>query len=166
MKIRFGNFTWEINPSEVKVEYEKKTAEEINVNRNAGLISSCMKLRRVEGRGTFFGENYKEKYESLEKLFLKEKEDILVLPGSKPFKADFTFLRQVYPEGSESIGYEFVFTECVKSEYQIPKYVKSAEDESLWDIAFKFNLDINALVMKNPHIENINFIKENEVVYL
>ena len=57
MKIRFGNFTWEINPSEVKVEYEKKTAEEINVNRNAGLISSCMKLRRVEGRGTFFGEN-------------------------------------------------------------------------------------------------------------
>ena len=166
MKIRFGNFEWEINPSEVKVEYEKKIAEEVNVNKSARLISSGMKLRRVEGRGTFFGENSKEKYEALEKLFLKEKEDILVLPGSKPFKAEFTFLRQTYPEGSECIGYEFVFTECVKNGYKNPKYIKSAQDESLWDIAFRFNLDINTLVMKNPHIENINFIKENEVVYL
>ena len=166
MKLRFGNYTWEINPSEVKVEYKKETDEEVNVNKNVRFISSGAKLRRVEGKGTFFGEDKREKYEALEKLFLKGKEEILVLPGSKPFLAEFTFLRQVYPEGSECIGYEFVFYECIKSEYQNPEFIKSPKDESLWNIAFKFNLDINTLVMKNPHIENINFIKENEVVYL
>ena len=166
MKLRFGSYTWEINPSEVKVEYKKETDEEVNVNKNVRFISSGTKLRRVEGKGTFFGEGKEEKYEALEKLFLKGKEDVLVLPGSKPFMAEFTFLRQLYPEGSESIGYEFIFYECIKNEYQNPEFIKSAMDESLWDIAFRFNLDINALVMKNPHIENINFIKENEVMYL
>lgn len=166
VNIRFGDFCFEINPSEIKVEYESAAQEQLYIGEGSALVKGGLRLKKVKGRGVFFGEKMGENYALLEKLFVQQKEEILILPDTKPFMAEFTFLRQYYPEGGEYIGYEFVFTQVQTESKELPQSIKAAKDDSLWDIAYKFGCDTDELLRLNLHIENINFIKENEVVYL
>lgn len=166
IKIRFGDFTFETNPSELKVEYSLKTKENEYIGEKSKLSLSCEKLKRVKGRGVAFGEGAIKTYEKLENLFLKSKEDMLVLPGTKPFKAMFIELSQSYPEGSECISYEFVFSEVETNKKETPSFLITEKEESLWDISYALSLDIDLLTEKNTHIENINYIKKGEKIYL
>ena len=166
INIRFGDFCFDINPSEVKVEYETADGEDLYIGNGAELINGGMHLKKVKGKGVFFGENAEENYEELESLFMASKVRMLILPSTKPFNALFTFLKQTYPEGSEHIGYEFVFTEQRVTNGENPKMIYAQEDESLWDISYRFGIDMDELLKLNLHVENINFLKENEVVYL
>ena len=166
IKIRFGSLIWEVNPSEIKVEYENAADEEFYINGTSQLFSEGMKLKKVKGKGIFFSDEPDKEYGELEKVFLKGGEDMLILPGTVPFKAAFTGLKQYYPEGGDYIGYEFVFTECKAYEREKPKLIYVEADESLWDIGYSFGVETDELVRLNPHIENINFTKEGERVYL
>lgn len=166
INIRFGDLCFDINPSEIKVEYETAGTEELYAGSGGEYVKGGMRLKKVKGKGVFFGENAAENYEQLEKLFTASKTQMLILPGTKPFNAEFTFLRQTYPEGSEHIGYEFIFTEEKILRAENPKMIYAQKDESLWDISHRFGINIDELVKLNLHIENINFLKENEVVYL
>lgn len=166
MKISFGNLTWQINPTELKVKLIKEISEAAILGSGKKFVGVVKGLKRANGKGYFIGENAKEKYRELEKLFTDETRDFLFLPGQDGFLAELTGLSYIGINSEDSLVYEFEFTEVCENEKRDNEFIIAKGGESLWDISFDCGKSIKSLAEKNPHIRYISNIQKGEVVYL
>lgn len=166
--ISFGDFVWEINPTKLKVRYERVGAERELPYYGAVLDARERRLRRVDGEGVFAGPRYWEKFSGLEDVFLGGEERLLTLPGLRPFRAVFTDLEEGYSGGEEALSYRFSFVEARVSQGRVlPEFIRTErEGENLWDIAFRYGLELSHLAEKNGHLFDLGWLEKGERVWL
>ena len=102
---------------------------------------------------------------ALEALFAQGGPGSLQLPGQEPFWAVMDSLKLLGEPGKDLVKYGFGFTEHKAGEaYRGQGVHKAAAGESLWDYAWRYGWDMEALRRANPHIRDIADLREGEEV--
>lgn len=166
MSMSFGDFTWEINPTELTVEYENTLVERILPFYGTNVENIGRKSRTVKGVGYFVGEDALEKFDLLEEVFFGGENAVLTLPNKMPFVAVFKSLGMVGVTQENVVKYTFTFVEVQGDEKNfVPAMVTAKEGESLLKYANMYAVPIETMVEKNRHIRYINWLDEGEVIY-
>lgn len=166
MTMSFKGLCWQVNPTELNVEYAQNIRETLLPFAGSRLTDLGTKKRQVSGQGYFVGKDCIEQWRKLEELFRQGGPGSLQLPGLEPFRAVMSGLRLLGEEGDGVVKYSFAFTEAWAGErYRGQGTHKAAAGESLWDYAGRYGWDIEELRAANTHIRDIAYLEQGEEVY-
>ena len=154
--MRFKSHTWNYNPEKIKILSQKEVVESIvplddNITESLG-----RNARVVTGEGCVFGENCFEEYYSIWCVFRDNTPGVLSIPEFAVMNAYFTSLSVIGEATDNLIRYSFTFTEVMDTTREkSPKTVHIASDgESLWDIAYKYDITVEKLLELNPELKH------------
>ena len=165
MGMRFKEFTWKNNPTELAVELGRRVKETALPYAESRTEDLGQAKRRVKGEGYFSGMDCMEQWENLRKVFAQGGPGSLQLPGQEPFLAVMDGLRLLGAPGKDLIRYGFSFTEYqAGAAYCGAGTHRAAQGESLWDYAWRYGREIEELVRANPQIRDIGLLNEGEEV--
>lgn len=165
MAMRFRDFTWRVNPSQLNVDCQRNVKEALLPFAPGKTLDLGPKKRRVTGQGWFTGPDCMAQWRALEALFAQGGAGSLQLPGQEPFWAVMDSLKLLGEPGKDLVKYSFGFTEHQAGEpYRGQEVRRAAAGESLWDYAWRHGWDMEALRRANPHIRDIADLKEGEEV--
>lgn len=166
MAMSFKGLCWQVNPTELNVEYTQNIRETALPFAGSRLTDLGVKKRQVTGKGYFVGSTCMEQWRKLEELFGQGGPGNLQLPGLEPFRAVLSGLRLLGEEGADIVKYSFAFTEVWAGESYRGQGVHRAEaGESLWDYAGRYGWDMERLRAANPHIRDIACLELGEEVF-
>ena len=158
--MKYKDFVWPRNPKDINVVVENDV-KDISIPRVGSVFQNYRRRKRVvSGMGEFFGENCFSQYKSLFELFKNSNDSsYLVIPNIDPFLAFFKSLKFLGDPSPNLLTYSFLFWEDIKDIYKNEINVKTDfyiadENENLWDISLKYNLNINDLLELNPFIRD------------
>ncbi len=165
MTMGFGGFTWQVNPTALKLELGRNLRETALPFAGSRLEDLGQKKRRVRGEGYFTGADCLERWQALSAAFAQGGAGYLQLPGQAPFLAVMEELKLLGEPGEDVVHYSFVFTEEKGGEgYQGGRVHKAAAGESLWDYAWRYRVPIEELHGANLHIRDIACLEQGEEV--
>ena len=163
----YKDYVWPCNPENIRVEQARSVAE-FSAPQGAGTVQdNGAAPRRVSGSGRFFGNRAREEFARLSAVFASGGSGALRLPGEAPFEAAFASLTEKGLPRPSEIGYEFAFLEdqsAVRPAGETSGIHICSQSETLWDIANRYGLDVDALLAANPQVEWPNDLKEGEEV--
>lgn len=167
MQMRFKDFTWRDNPTELNLALERNVRETVLPFVGSRTSDLGAAKRRVTGEGWFSGEDCLTQWQALEKVFSQGGAGSLQLPGQEPFFAVMDGLKLLGESGEGLIHYSFSFLEYRCGEaYTGEGEHFAAAGESLWDYAHLYSKDIERLRAANPHIRDIACLGANERVVI
>ena len=156
--MRYKGTAWEHNPQTLKISshrslYEQGVAGGSSVVRDFGERS-----RVITGSGQLAGEDCISKFAELVVLQNQSDSGILSLPDVAPFYAFFKSVELSCDPTPELITYKFEFVEDLsRGRTDIEKrYHTVAEDETLWDISYRYGVKIEELVELNPELSRVD----------
>lgn len=152
--MRFGDFEWEHNPLSVQVLHSNSLRKHTLYSQGSFVCALGRKLRVVKGKGEFAGKDCLEKYKELSCAFSKGQKALLSLPFETPFYAYFTELSLVAQPAPDFCEYTFEFTEAQtgKAKNTPAVYIPQSEGETLFDVAYAFEVDVETLRKLNPQL--------------
>ncbi len=158
--MRFCNFSFPYNPTTLSINKELSYEEVPNNYNSSILLNNGQKARRVSGSGAFIGENCTENYNVLLSFLNKHTSGILNIYNTKPFYATLVKLNLTLNSTPNCIEYEFLFIENFQniSDQNIEFLYVLEENETIWDVAIKFNKSVHEIYLLNPQIKIINEI--------
>lgn len=163
MRMRFGPFRFPVNPAELSVVREGRTAE--SAAPGGGFEYLGEKRAKVRGNGYFTGKGAMGDYLRLEALFGRT--ETLFLPGTPPMEAVLNGLSLIGVQDRETVRYAFEFTEAARHDRSLSGMtVRAREGESLWDVAERFGVPLDALLRENRRLPCITELSEGEEVTL
>ena len=158
--MKYKNFVWPRNPKDINVVVENDI-KDIPIPRAGSIFQNYRRRKRiVSGTGEFFGEECFSQYKSLFDLFKNSNDSgYLVIPNIDPFLAFFKSLKLLGDPSPNLLTYSFLFWEDTKDIYKNEINVKTdfyiaGEDENLWGVSLKYNLNINDLLDLNPFVKD------------
>lgn len=166
--MRFEGFEWPRNPYKLNVINRNETRWESFPQKGETLTGCMRKCSVVSGEGEFLGEDCVTQYEKLKAVFKKHKRGVLTLPNGETLRVCFEELSSHPDSTPKKLSYSFRFSEESSVPHNLSKsseYV-AAGGESLFDIAYAEDVDIDTLVRVNPQIRDIREIKKGERVRL
>lgn len=168
--MRFCGYTLRHNPKSIEVT-DKRNLSELETPYGGSLLQDMGNgLKTVTGIGEFFGNGCMRQYKELQLLLRSGKSGLLSLPGYEPFFARFALLELTQPPAEDFISYRFVFLEesnAVPERYSDGAKLHTVEeDETLWDIAFRYDVPVETLLKENQHIRRPDCLKTGEKVSL
>lgn len=167
MTMRFGGLTFPVNPTALRVEYSRSVQETALPYQGSRLEDMGPRKRRVTGEGYFTGPTRGEKWQALQALFEQGGPGYLQLPGQGPFLAVMSQLEFIGEPGPQLLRYAFTFVEEQgAAPYTGGRVHAAAAGESLWDYAWRYNCDMDALRRANLHIRDIACLEQGEEVRL
>lgn len=165
MNMGFGGFTWQVNPTALRLELGRSLRETALPFAGSRLEDLGLKKRRVSGEGWFTGAEAMERWRALNALFLQGGARYLELPGQAPFLAVMEELKLIGEPGEDAVHYGFAFTEEAGGQGALAgRAYKAAAGESLWDYAWRFQTAVEELHRANPHIRDIACLEQGEEV--
>jgi hypothetical protein len=164
--MRYKGYSWSHNPKTLKVSTEDEIKEQVILENNSFVRKLGNKGRVITGTGQLYGEDCIKQYEALLKLQSKEGSGILSLPDTLPFYAFFKSIELACDPTPEVVTYNFEFIEDLSktSAGQRKIYHSALSEETLWDIAYAYNIDIEKLVELNPRLKRVDELSEGEQV--
>lgn len=166
MTMRFKGFTWRVNPTQLNLDCQRNVKEAFLPFSGGKTVDLGLKKRRVAGQGYFTGADCMAQWRELEAVFAQGGPGSLQLPGQEPFWAVMDGLKLLGEPGKDLVKYSFSFTEYRAGEAWKGQGVhKAAAGESLWDYAWRYSWDIEALRQANLHIRDIAYLQEGEEVH-
>ncbi len=166
MTLRFRDFTWRVNPTSLRVECGRSLKETALPFAGSWTEDLGPKKRRVTGEGYFTGVDCMDQWQRLERAFQQGGPGSLQLPGLEPFLAVMDSLKLLGEAGDGLVRYGFSFTEHWAGEaWRGQGRHKAAAGESLWDYAWRYGWDMEALRQANPHIRDIAALEPGEEVF-
>lgn len=166
MTMRFKGFTWRVNPTQLNLDCQRNVKEALLPFAESKTIDLGPKKRRVTGQGYFTGADCMAQWRELEAVFSQGGPGSLQLPGQEPFWAVMDALKLLGEPGKDLVKYSFGFTEYRAGETWKGQGVhRAAAGESLWDYAWRYDWDIEALRQANLHIRDIAYLQEGEEVH-
>ena len=152
-KMSFGDMIFPVNPYVLRITNQRTVAEQ-KIPEGRSLVSGRGTLgRRISGEGEFFGENRERDYLRLRGLFEKGGRGILYVPGQEPVYAVFAKLELLGDDTEGVIRYAFSFVECRNPGDLPPRgYALGDGTKTLWDFAFEYGRDTEALRELNPDL--------------
>lgn len=165
-KIRFKGYEWEHNPETLKVVTEENISEHKLPYGTSYTSKNSTKCRVVTGGGKFAGYDCIAQFNELLKLQKKPLSGVLTLPEQKPFYAYFKKLELKCEPTDNVVSYSFEFLEDSEKNYTYKEktYHTVESGETLWDIAFNYNENIDELVKLNPEIKRVDELDEGSSV--
>lgn len=163
-KMCFCGYIWNNNPSNVKIEHTRLFNDDIIPYSKSVLQDVAIKRRIISGNGEFFGENCFEQFNKLYEIFEKGQSGILYIPNIININAKLYSLEVTKTNIKDVIEYKFIFWEdyCINN-LSNNSFV-TAQNECLWDIANKLNINIDNLIALNPSIKRPDLILKNTEV--
>lgn len=165
--MRFCGYALHHNPKSIEV-VDKRNLIELETPYEGSLLQDMGNgLKTVTGIGEFFGEDCMRQYQELLSLLQSGKSGLLSLSGYEPFFARLASLELTQPPAEDFLSYRFVFK--VKNEAPAnltngAKYHTVKQNESLWDIAFRYGTAVETLLKENPQIRRPDSLKAGEKV--
>ena len=164
--MKFKGYKWHHNPRELVFEDEKKVSEltapfDKSVVQNAG-----RRNMRISGEGELYGEDCLDQFLRLLELFREGGSGVLSIAGIPSVYAVFESLKLVGRPRSDILTYRFVFRELMEERDDKLREVTAAPNENLWDISYRFGIDIDTLVRLNPQVRRPDELTAGEVVRL
>lgn len=152
--MRFDGYTWHHNPKALEISNGKKVIRLIVPYSDDVLQNFGQKPLSIKGRGELYGEDCIEQYERLKQIYEKGDCAILCLPSLKPFYACFKSLEMTAKPSPSVLEYSFEFSvvkqkpvrECYENQVVVTQHC------TLWDISYKYSIDVERLVTLNPQI--------------
>lgn len=163
-KMRYKGYSWLHNPKEIKITKEQLLKEQ-HIPYDTGYMQDLgSKSRVIEGIGQLYGDDCLDQYKALEKLQGEKGSGILSLPNMKPFYAYFKSIGLACDPTPKLVTYKFVFVEDNSGQNNFSRQIfhKVEKGETLWDIAYKYKVDIEKLVSLNPQIKRIDELCEGD----
>ena len=151
--MRFKGVEWHHNPREISFECEK-TVNELQAPFGKSYIQNTgRKNMLIKGEGELYGADCTEQFARLLSLFQSGGSGVLASPKLGTVYAVFEQLRlKGYPK-PDVLTYSFVFREVMEERVEYaPDFVVAAQGETLWDISYRFGVEIDRLVKLNPGV--------------
>ena len=167
--MRFGNFQWPHNPSQIKIT-SGRDLYEVGLAGSGGILQDrgC-KRRVITGSGELYGEGCFRQYQEICNLLRAGKSDLLTLPGVTPFRARFVSLELTGEPEPDLLHYRFVFWEesgetgQVEDSHTEQVYCCKG-GENLWRIAQVYQTTVEILTDYNPHLRWVTLLDAGEEV--
>lgn len=159
VNLRFAGVTMSHNPKTLKITQSKKINSVGLVGGEKRLDSVSDNISKISGTGEIYGSNCFSVYEELMKLCFTNKAGVLSVPKLGTFRAvleDVSVLAEPR-ENFLSVAFVFRMVSCTDAPKKImpEQFIKPVGGESLWDIAYRYDVPIEKLVVLNPHIRKI-----------
>ncbi len=163
--MRFKGFTLWCNPLSIEVTSEKYTADYMLPYSGERFEDLGGKCRIIKGKGELKGKDCLEQYAKLYSLQAKGGEGVLSLPTMEPVLALFTKLSAEASVTPDKISYSFQFTEVYSDKSPgTVKIHKVKAGETLFDIAFRYGVEVDTLVKLNPRVKRPDELNINEEI--
>lgn len=160
----FDGFTWEFNSKYLTFSH-LSSVNSVNYPYGGSTLQDFGKKNCViEGKGYFVGNYCTDMYNKLKNKFYISKTGVLILPGFPPIKAFFNKLVLNGEPKPDILEYEFEFIE-ISDEYLEAASLNFSEStdgknirkiipngETLWDLSYKYGINIDKLIAFNPQI--------------
>ncbi len=157
-KIRYKGYEWELNPETLTVVNERNYNEVIMPEGTSLSSTRSKKCRVITGEGMIIGYECLKLFNEILRLQSESESGLLTLPSTKPFYAYFTKLELLCEPTDDAVSYRFQFVEDAERSYIIKekRYHNVSGSETLWDIAYAYNTEIEKLVQLNPDIKRVD----------
>lgn len=185
--MRYKGYTWPHNPRVYSIDYERKMAVHktpFGLFRLQDLGRTC---RVMEGTGEFVGEDAYGQFGQLANVFYENGAGLLVHPLWQPANAYFVSLRLEQEPRPDYVRYSFSFWEDDSWYTGLARretaensgaaetvqgggresgavFHRVVKEDTLWAIARKYGLTLEALIALNPQIRNPNLIRVGDKV--
>lgn len=162
--MRFKGVGWRHNPREVVFEDKQRLAE-LTAPYDGSVVQNLgRRSMQVKGEGELFGADCLQQFDRLLALFRSGGSGVLTIAGFKPFYAVFESLEMVGKPRSDVLTYRFVFRETPRRDSET---IHTADEgETLWDISYRFGVEIDTLVALNPQVKRPDLPLTGEEVRL
>ena len=151
--MRFAGLEWQYNPLTLKVSHELSHTKRVMPNSAEAVADTVRRVNVISGKGELTGEDCIEQYKELERVFAMGRKGVLTLPGRPPVYAYFTKLYALATDTPELIEYGFEFVEAVAAEDEKPCFHTGNGSDSLYSIAYEYNVPLEKLVELNPWVK-------------
>lgn len=165
--MRFSGMSLRHNPEKLSISGSDHVRVYHSPCCDADSRSLGRELRRIEGEGEFCGKDCIAQYQALEQLHIRSKRAKLVLPHMEPMYAYLKELKMTAKPVDDVLSYRFLFIEAqsLRPEAQNTEfYLTKTDGESLWDIAYAYDVPIERLTVLNPQIPLIDELSRGERV--
>ncbi|MBQ3264323.1 MAG: LysM peptidoglycan-binding domain-containing protein [Ruminococcus sp.] len=160
--MRFDGLSMRYNPEKLGISGKNHICEYASPCCESDSEKLNRELCRISGVGELCGEDCIAQYRKLEKMQISGKRAKLVLPRMQPLYAYLKELELTAKPVDNVLSYRFLFVEALspRPEKTGKEYYLTAAGESLWDIAYRYDVPIERLVDLNPHIPLIDELDE------
>ena len=165
-QMRYAGYTWRHNPHTLSFEDEKNTVELLPPFSASDVRVFSDKPCVIKGEGELFGEDCIEQYICLKSLFSQHPEGLLSIEGLGGFYVAFVSLNLSAQPKDDVLSYSFVFRQkrFEKTPVTEEEYTAAQEDDTLWDIAYRFHKTVEEMIALNPGIRFLDELEEGEKV--
>lgn len=164
--MKFKGYSWHHNPREIVFENTKQLNETLAPFDKSVVQNTGRHNMRISGEGELFGDDCIEQFKELLALFREGGSGVLTIAGMPSVYAEFESLKLVGKPRPDVLSYSFAFRELMEEREDKRREIIAAENETLWDISYRFGIDIDTLVRLNPQVKRPDIITAGEVVRL
>lgn len=165
--MRFAGYEWLHNPVSLVITNGLSQNRHSLYEENVQVSAQRLDLKVYSGKGELAGGDCIEQYKKLEKLFLSGKKGVLTIPGMEPVYASFSKLEAVGTDTPDLLSYTFEFVQELSAEKSTyPCECECKAFQTLYDIAYEWDIPLERLVELNPQIRRPDELKEGERVRL
>lgn len=152
--MRFNGVEWRHNPRTISFHCEKQLDERVAPYDKAYVQQTGRRNLLIRGEGELYGADCMEQFERLYALFRRGGYGVLAIPGIRALHAVFEELTLKGVPKKDVLTYGFVFREVMElAAADKQTACVAAAGETLWDIAYRFQQDIDRLVALNPWVK-------------
>lgn len=185
--MRYKNYTWPYNPRTYLIEYQRNIAVHRVPYGRYCLQEMGLTRRVLRGEGEFMGPGAYDEFKKLATVFYSTGPGLLVHPVWQTTSAYFVglslkqepledFVRYTFEFWEDYTGYETAPVEertqesgggdspVPQSAASNARYHTVVQGETLWGIARRYGLTLEALIALNPQIKNPNLIYPGQKV--
>ncbi|MCH5299569.1 MAG: LysM peptidoglycan-binding domain-containing protein [Ruminococcus sp.] len=156
--MRYKGYAWEHNPQTLKICSHRSLSEQGVAGGSSVVRDFGERSRVITGSGRIAGDDCISKFAQLVALQNQSDSGILLLPDVAPFYAFFRSIELDCDPTPELITYKFEFVEDLsraRTEGE-KSYHTVSKDETLWDISYRYGVEIERLAELNPEVKRVD----------
>lgn len=169
MAMRYKSFTWPNDPRTYTLSCQRQTAVH-KIPMGGFAVQDLGRTATVmRGEGEFFGPRAYESFRQLVQVFRQPGAGLLLHPLWQTGGAHFTQLYLTQEPRENYVAYAFEFCQSADggqsaSGAQAKGYYVLQEADTLWSVAQRYGLRMQALLAMNPEIANPNRVRAGQKV--
>lgn len=183
--MRYKDYIWPYNPATYSITYERQVASHKVPFGRYCMQDLGMGSRVMRGQGEFAGELAYEEFKRLASVFYQDGPGLLIHPLWQISNAYFTSLKLEQEPLPDYVRYSFEFrerydgyaeklTDLTAPSAPVQRAAAAATvkqhtvagGDTLWGVARKYGVSLEALLKANPAIKNPNLIHPGDKVVI
>lgn len=168
-EMKFGDYTFMHNPKTLVVKNKLRGNGAFVPYHGTYFNPVALDNTTVTGEGLITGSDCFKKLLLLIDSLNSEKSRLLSISPFPSFKAILTGLEYTLTPKENSIEIKFEFTSSSSAQSgdtTVPSSYTAEADDTLWDIAYKYNIPVETLLSLNPIVKRPDILESGWVIKL